>query len=252
MMVWTRLFTAIAALFLVSCNSGSSPNAGEKNPAEKHTATERFSRPENENKKDKTDGQLETAEQSKTAPAEPEGERVSVGRLSFSVLPGWELREAIIGDGLAIYAPDRDTWKELSFRPSIGVKIRNNPGMTLDDVEQLMRNLFTQQAGEVNKIIKSNPELKSKLNGNDVDLKDFTFELKNTTLPDGTAALTSVCDSTHEVNGKPIPTKTFSFVVLDQSNIYTVTFTILIDFESEFTQSWKTFSNGLRFGNATD
>lgn len=251
-MVWTRLFTVIAALFLVSCNSGYSPNADEKTPAEQHTAAERFSPPENDYKKEETGGQMETAEQSKTAPAEPEGERVSVGRLGFSVLPGWELREAFIGDGLAIYAPYRDTWKELSFRPSIGVKIRNNPGMTLDDLEQLMRKMFAQQAGEVNKIVKSNRELKSKLNGNDVDLNDFTFELKNTTLPDGTAALTSVCDSTHEANGKPIPTKTFSFVVLDQSNIYTVTFTILIDFESEFTKSWKTFSNGLRFGSSSD
>ena len=176
----------------------------------------------------------------------------NIGQLGFSSLDGWPSRPPKIGDGVVMFAPEDNAWKTMGFRPNLSVKIRENPGMNLDELKTILNDSLSKNVEQLNAtlFVDAQPVLDSE--GHSLTIADIKFDLLKSTLRDGYPCLESEALGAFELNGKIIHTKTLGVALLSRANMYTVTIIIPMSHEKELTQEWNRFKQTLRFRDEAD
>ena len=172
--------------------------------------------------------------------------REQVGRLEFRPIENWLLRPAKVGNGLVMEAPYREEWRNLPYRPNLGVKQRTNPGMDLGQLKTILEQTLSQSVKKLNTQIFVEAESVMKEQGTELALSEFKYNLEKSSLPNGAQCLISDCDGAMVLDGKPIRTKTLSAVLLDNKNIYSISYIMPFGHEKEATRTWNTFLKSVR------
>ena len=175
-------------------------------------------------------------------PDEPSSNRKSVGRVEFEPPPDWEIQNASLAAGTVMFAPEREEWQEIGFRPNMGVRQRRNPGMQLDDLEKMIRTALSQSVKALDAQL--HQEIDS-LEG--IVLTEVDYSLERSQLEDGYACLNSVCDGVYRIEGKLLQTKTFSIALLDERHLYTASLTVPVNHEQEMAKTWEKFRNSITY-----
>lgn len=168
--------------------------------------------------------------------------------LKYCAPSGWPSRPAKIGNGIVMFAPENADWRLIGFRPNLGVKITDNPGMTLDQLETLLRETLASSVEELD--AKMFVEAKQVLDvyGHTLTTEDLGFEIRKSELKDGCPCLESQSFGVFNLDGRIIKTKTCSIALVDPAHVYTTTIIIPVSHEKELQRVWDSFRDTLRFG----
>jgi hypothetical protein len=168
-----------------------------------------------------------------------------VGRLAFIPIKNWPMKPAKVGAGIVMFAPQNSEWESLGLRPNLAIRIDDNPSMGIDDAESELRRALSQNVEELNSHFETSRVLNAE--GESVEFQDLTFDLRQSTLTDGTPCLASECDGVFRVIETTLKTRTFSITLLDADHIYSATMTIPASHDDLLRGNWESFVKTVRY-----
>ena len=80
--------------------------------------------------------------------------RLKVGMVSFLTPISWKAKSDVLVDGILMVPPDRPEWENRIYRPTLGIRIRPYPNMSLDKYQELLTEGFTQSLKQLNERMK--------------------------------------------------------------------------------------------------
>ena len=168
--------------------------------------------------------------------------------LAFSAPKGWSSRPPKIGNGVVMFAPENAAWTDIGFRPNLSVKISDNPGLSLGQLESLLMKTLASDVEQLNTtlFVDAKPVLDAE--GRSLKIEDLKFELRQSALKDGYPCLNSESFGAFNLDGKIVKTVTYSIALVDSTNIYITSIIIPLSHKEELQQSWDRFKDTLRFG----
>ena len=160
---------------------------------------------------------------------------MGVGAVSFVLPENWEPQQSRNAVGIVLLAPDRDEWKEIGFRANIGVRTREHPGISLEQLQTFLEETLTQSVDQANAAFVEHEQL------NELSLQQKrTYELRQTEL-DGVPALATEFTGAYQLKGKLITTQTFGLQILGPKFIYSISLTFPEQFTDEMEPIWTEF-----------
>ena len=147
-----------------------------------------------------------------------------------------------------MFAPENAAWTDIGFRPNLSVKISDNPGLSLGQLESLLMKTLASDVEQLNTtlFVDAKPVLDAE--GRSLKIEDLKFELRQSALKDGYPCLNSESFGAFNLDGKIVKTVTYSIALVDSTNIYITSIIIPLSHKEELQQSWDRFKDTLRFG----
>ena len=156
------------------------------------------------------------------------------------------MRKSSLGQGVVLYAPMREQWREIGYRPNIGVRFRPMAGLKVETLQRDLTKVLEQSTEKLNEdakleIRRVNEELSKK-----IQLEDKgEYSLTKSTL-DGQPILISRFDGKHKVPKGSLLTRTRGVQIIDTNGLYSVSFTFPLENAEEMERVWESFQKQLR------
>jgi hypothetical protein len=172
--------------------------------------------------------------------------RLSVGPVSFTPPPGWEVRQATEAPGISIFAPVRPEWDRIGFRVNCGVLRRPHPGVPLERYAELLEQAVSQSAEQFNANVIERERALSGRDGPEISLKaKGEHSLVERSL-DGARVLSTTYSGTFHLPNGPVAMKTFGIQYLNTDALYTISLAFPQEMEEEMRPVWLELERSVR------
>lgn len=183
----------------------------------------------------------ESAEVSK----EPRANQRRFGPIFFVPPAGWDEAPSKVAKGFTFRLPEAAPWTKLGFRPTIGIRVRELPGVTTDKLEQHMQEMLAQSASDLDDDAKTAIREVYKTVAAQFRLTDHHgFKLTRESL-DTCDVLVSVFDGVFKLPKGKVALRTRTLGIPGRNRVYTVTFTYPLTVAKELQPVWRKFRKQL-------
>ena len=182
------------------------------------------------------------------APAlsEDPSKRLAVGPVSFETPKEWEVQDSKQSEGLVLFAPERPEWKEIGFRPNLGVLKRVHPGVSLDRYREKLNETLGNSVQSVNAVIAEYKEKALTGDGPDIRLKERAeYNLFVATI-DKVRVLSSKFSGVYTLPKGAVGTTTYGMQILTSDALYSIALTFPDEFKEEMETVWSAFEKTVR------